>query len=222
MNYVRKQIKNIFLINIIVIFATKKMISHLNGSLISKNPTEAIIECNGVGYQVNISLNTSNVLPNINEKVFLYTLLIHREDTMQLYGFYDKSERSMFMLLISISGIGPKSAIGILSSITVSDLKYAIEKGNILLLKKMPGIGPKTAERLLVELKDKVNKIEIESGGVILSLDDTLNDAIAALVTLGYNRVVAEKAVRKAITNAKDMKLPIEDIIRASLKYVLQ
>ncbi|MCL2039707.1 MAG: Holliday junction branch migration protein RuvA [Bacteroidetes bacterium] len=198
------------------------MISHLNGILISKTTTEAIIECNGVGYQINISLNTSNVLPNVNDKVFLHTLLIHREDAMQLYGFYDKSERSMFILLTSVSGIGPKFAIGILSSITVSDLKYAIEKGNILLLKKMPGIGPKTAERLLVELKDKISKIEIESAEMSISLDDTLNDAISALVTLGYNRAVAEKAVRKTMTNAKDIKLPIEDIIRTALKYVLQ
>lgn len=198
------------------------MITHLNGTLIYKTTNEVIVECYGVGYQINISLNTSNVLPNVNEKIFLHTLLIHREDVMQLYGFYDKSERSMFTLLTSIPGIGPKSAIGILSSITVSDLKYAIEKGNMLLLKKMPGIGAKTAERLLVELKDKVNKIEIDSDKIVISLDDTLNDAIAALVTLGYNRTVAEKAVKKTMTNAKDMKLSIEDIIRTSLKYVLQ
>ena len=197
------------------------MISHLNGLLISKTPTEVIIECSGVGYCVNISLNTSKMLPNINEKIFLNTLLIHREDAMQLYGFYDKSERGMFLLLTSISGIGPKSAIGILSAITVLDLKYAIEKGNILLLKKMPGIGPKTAERLLVELKDKVNKIEIETNGTVSNLDVAENDAVAALVTLGYNRTVAEKAVKKTILNAKDVKLSVEDIIRISLKYVL-
>jgi Holliday junction DNA helicase RuvA len=197
------------------------MISHLSGLLISKNPTEAVIECSGVGYQVNISVNTSNILPKLNEKVFLYTLLIHKEDTMQLYGFYDKSERSMFVLLISIPGIGPKSAIGILSSITVSDLKYAIEKGNMLLLKKMPGVGTKTAERLLIELKDKVNKIEIDGSSITSEFNSVTNDAIAALVTLGYNRVVAEKAVKKAMANAKGIKLSIEDTIRTSLKYVL-
>ena len=197
------------------------MISHLTGLLISKTPTDVVIECNGIGFQVNISLNTSKMLPELNEKIFLNTLLIHREDTMQLYGFYEKSERGMFILLTSISGIGPKSAIGILSSISVSDLKFAIEKGNILLLKKMPGIGTKTAERLLIELKGKMNKIEIETAGIISNFDDMANDAVAALVTLGYNRTVAEKAVKKSITNAKDMKLSIEDIIRASLKYVL-
>jgi len=196
------------------------MISHLSGFLIFKTPTDAVIECNGVGYQVNISLNTSNRLPDLNEKVTLNTLLIHREDTMQLYGFYDKSEREMFILLTSISGIGPKSAIGILSSITVGDLKFAIEKGNIFLLKKMPGIGTKTAERLLVELKDKIGKLKLESN-VGVGFDDKVFDAIAALVTLGYSRAVAEKAVKKAISNTKDIKLELEDIIRLALKYVL-
>ena len=198
------------------------MIAHLSGLLISKTPTEAVIECNGVGFQVNISINTSKMLPELNEKVFLYTLLIHREDVMQLYGFYEKSERVVFLLLTSISGIGPKSAIGILSSITVGDLKYAIEKGNILLLKKMPGIGPKTADRLLIELKDKIGKIEIENSGEISKFDDVANDAMAALITLGYNKAVAEKAVKKAMISAKDIKLSVEDIIRMSLKFVLQ
>lgn len=198
------------------------MISHLNGLLIYKAPTEVVIECNNVGYQLNISVNTSNILPELNEKVFLYTLLIHREDAMQLYGFYNKSEREMFILLTSISGIGPKSAIGILSSITVGDLKYAIEKGNTLLLKKMPGIGQKTAERLLIELKDKINRIEIEGGEIISNFDDAANDAIGALITLGYNKSVSEKAVKKTISNAKDIKLSVEDIIRTALKYVLQ
>lgn len=197
------------------------MIYHLNGFLISKTPTDAVIECNGVGYQVNISLNTSKTLPQASEKIFLYTLLIHREDTMQLYGFNDTSERSMFILLTSIPGIGPKSAIGILSAINVSDLKYAIEKGNLLLLKKMPGIGPKTAERILIELKDKISKIELEAGVITSTFDDTTNDAISALITLGYNRAVAEKAVKKVMLSAKDMKLELEDIIRTALKYVL-
>ena len=199
------------------------MISQITGILISKTPTEAIIDCSGVGFHINISINTSDTLPNIGNKTGLYTLLIHREDTMQLYGFADKMERELFVQLISIPGIGPKSALSILSSITVPDLKFAISKGNFLLLQKLPGIGKKTAERIIIELKDKIKKINIDSTFISELQTDIINDATEVLITLGYNRVVAEKSVRKAIDFNKDVKnISIENLVKDALIFALK
>lgn len=198
------------------------MISFISGILTAKSPTEAIIDCNGVGYQIFISVNTSNQLPNIGETASLNTLLLHKEDSMQLFGFQEKNEREMFVLLNSISGIGPRSAISILSSMNVADLKYAIAKGNLLLLQKMPGIGKKTAERIIIELKDKVNKVSTDDYIPADSANSTALDTVAALVALGYNRNVAEQSVKKAIESTKDSKTnSVEELIRLALKFAL-
>jgi len=194
------------------------MIAQISGILVQKNPTEIVVDCGGVGYQLFVSVIASNKLNNIGDKVILKTLLIHREDAMQLYGFYDDTEREVFKLLISISGIGPKSALAILSSMDVSELRQAIINNNLLLLQKMPGIGKKTAERLVIELKDKI--IKIDTGTEIDNHNALAQEAIAALVVLGYNRAVAEKAVRKAITSSSE-NISIEEIIRLSLKFAL-
>ncbi|MDR0928026.1 MAG: Holliday junction branch migration protein RuvA [Ignavibacteria bacterium] len=194
------------------------MLAQITGLLVDKTPTEVVLDCNGIGFQVFVSVNTSKQLPATNTQATLYTHLIHREDAMQLYGFITKQERQAFLLLTAISGIGPKSAIGILSSISISDLKFAIQKENLLLLQRMPGIGKKTAERLVVELKDKIGKLDVATDGVLEN--DNANEAITALCVLGYNRTAAEKAVKKAVSQDADMSL--EDTIRLALKLAMK
>ena len=135
------------------------MIAQLRGKLVFKSSTEAIIDCCGVGYSVLISVNTSDSLPSIGDDVLLYTLLVHREDAMLLFGFKDVSEREAFKMLTSVSGIGGKIALGILSSLTVSALQQFVLGSNLVALQKLPGIGKKTAERLVLELKDKIINI---------------------------------------------------------------
>ena len=196
------------------------MIAQISGILVQKNPTEVIVDCAGVGYQLFVSVITSNKLHDAGSKVTLKTLLVHREDAMQLYGFYDDTEREVFKLLISISGIGPKSALAILSSISISELKQSVISNNLLLLQKMPGIGKKTAERLVIELKDKIIKIAtVETE--IDNYNALVQEAITALVVLGYNRNTAEKAVKKSLTVSENTDISLEEIIRLSLKFAL-
>jgi Holliday junction DNA helicase RuvA len=197
------------------------MIAQICGKLIQKKTTEIVVDCQGVGYHLFVSVVTSEKLQDIGATVTLKTLLIHREDTMQLYGFYDDAEKEVFKLLTSISGIGPKSAIAILSSINISELKQAITNNNLLLLQKMPGIGKKTAERIMIELKDKIIKIEMETTEI--DNNNVLKqEAIAALTVLGYNKVSAEKAVTKALTVTENADVQLEEIIRLALKFALQ
>jgi Holliday junction DNA helicase RuvA len=200
------------------------MIASITGKLIQKAPTEIIVDCNGVGYLLNVSINTSNQIGDVDSTVNLLVHLIHREDTMQLFGFETKEEKEMFLLLISISGIGPKSAISILSSISAPDLIYAIKVENKSLLKKLPSIGAKTSERIIIELKDKVSKLKTDSTSVVLNSETDSEDAISAIVALGYNRIVAEKSVKKALENLKESnnnKPTTEEIIRTAFKFTL-
>jgi holliday junction DNA helicase RuvA len=196
------------------------MIGHLNGILSEKSGTELIIDCNGVGYQVYSSVNTTERLPEEGEEIKLYCLLISREDSTNLYGFGTKSEREAFKLLISISGIGPKVALSILSSLTVEELQQNIVEGNTLALRKMPGIGNKTAERLILELKDKILKISsFEKSGYGQTQNLIRQEALSALNTLGYSRAVADKAIIKAFEESADKNLTAEQLIKLSLKF---
>lgn len=198
------------------------MIAVLRGILIFKSPTDVIIDCNGVGYELSVSINTSEKLPEINEEAKLYTLLVPRENALNLYGFYDTGEKEAFNLLTSVSGVGPKTALGILSSLTTSALQEYILTGNLLSLQKMPGIGKKTAERLIIELRDKVAKLGrfnvLDSNMTQFSVRD---EAVKALIALGYNSAVADKAVKQAIAENINEKLSIDLLIRKSLKYAL-
>ena len=197
------------------------MITQISGILIFKKPTEVVIDCSGVGYQIFTSVNTSDKLSEIGSKVTLQTYLIHREDAMQLYGFYNDMEREVFKLLISISGIGPKSAIAILSSISIAELKQVVTESNYLLLQKMPGIGKKTAERLVVELRDKMLKIDI--GETTTSASNIIaQESISALMVLGYNKAIADKAVAKAINSLSQNELTVENILRLALKFAMK
>lgn len=135
------------------------MFNYISGKLISKNPTSIVIDVGGIGYQLNISLNTFQKLPELESYVKVFTILIPREDSIQLFGFYDEDEKFMFDQLLSISGIGPKLAQSILSGISPDELRDFIIQGNSIALTHIPGVGKKTAERMIVELKDRLTKI---------------------------------------------------------------
>lgn len=192
------------------------MIGYLTGKIIAKKPTKILLDVNGVGYSVHISISTFEKLPELNELTSLYIYTSVKEDAIDLYGFSSPAEKEMFELLISVSGIGPRLAQSLLSGIQVDELKYAIDEGNLSRITAVPGIGRKTAERLLVELRDKMNKLtesfESAEAGAPSSIR---SDAIAALVNLGYNLKTAEKAVR-SIMNSKPTST-IEDVIKEAL-----
>jgi len=189
------------------------MIGYLSGKLISKKPTRILLDVNGVGYQVNISLNTFDKLPEDNSNIALHTYLAVREDSLTLYGFSSESEKQMFELLISVNGIGPKLAQSVLSGIQIDELKNALSTGNISRIIAIPGIGRKTAERMLIDLKDKADLVSEEKElSVPFKIKD---DAVAALTTLGYNQKMAEKIIRDVLT--VDPNIPIEELIKQAL-----
>lgn len=197
------------------------MITSLHGTLSSKSPTEVVITVNGVGYGVSIPLSTYEVMGAVNSEVSLFTYLHVREDALQLYGFATESERDLFRLLISVTGIGPKMAQSILSGLPVADLKSRIAEGNPQALTIIPGVGRKLAERLVVELRDKITKIEIFPG-LPASSDPQAHirsEALLALTSLGYNRMAAEKALRTAIQEANGREVTVESLIKAALRH---
>ena len=198
------------------------MIGQLSGTLIHKTSTEIIIDCGGVGYSAFVSVNTSDSLADAGNKIRVYTVLIPKEDALNLYAFENEPERETFKLLISISGIGPKIALGILSSVTVDDFQSIIISGNLHSLQKLPGIGKKTAERLLLELRDKITKI-IPSGVSDIKIKYSLivQEALSALVTLGYSRLVADKAIKSALNELSTDKLTAEQVIKSALKHAM-
>ncbi len=188
------------------------MIGYLTGKIISIKPTHILLDVNGVGYSVNISINT---FENISDKeivsLFIYTNV--KEDSITLYGFFTEPEKQMFELLISITGIGPKLAQSILSGIQTDDLKDAIQRGDISRIIAVPGIGRKTSERLVLELKNKVDQIS-EAGTKEIPFS-VKNEAVSALTTLGYNLKVADKIVRDTLS--ANPKLSLEELIKKSL-----
>ncbi|NMB81292.1 MAG: Holliday junction branch migration protein RuvA [Ignavibacteria bacterium] len=190
------------------------MIGFLSGKIISKKPTKIIIDVGGVGYLVNISISTFEKIAD-REEVSLYTYLSVKEDALDLYGFYSMAEKEMFELLISVSGIGPKTAQSILSGIQIEDLKEALKTANISRIISVPGIGRKTAERMMVELRDKVESLAESVEGVSFGTSNVRNDAVAALVNLGYNQKVADRTVR-AITD-RNPSISIEDLVKEAL-----
>lgn len=193
------------------------MIGYLTGKIISKKPTKILLDVNGVGYLINISISTFEKLGD-SDSVSLFTYLAVREDALDLYGFFTQSEKEMFELLISVSGIGPKLAQSILSGIQIDELNEAIKTGNIARLIAIPGIGRKTAERLLVELRDKVESLAVSFDSKSTAPFSVRNDAIAALTNLGYNRGNAEKAIR--IVTDKKPDASIEELIKEALSLL--
>ena len=191
------------------------MIHHLKGQLIEKNPTYVVIECNGIGYTVNISLHTYSLIPD-SEAISLYTYLQVKEDSHTLYGFIEKSEREIFKLLISVSGVGTSTARVMLSSLQPGEVTEAIASGDVATIQSVKGIGAKTAQRVILDLKDKVIKVMGE-GEVFVSQDNTnREEALSALEILGYNRRQAGKVVEKILKTEPEST--VESIIKLALK----
>ena len=188
------------------------MIGHLSGKVISLRPTVLLLDVNGVGYVVNISINTFETISN-KEIVSLHIYTNVKEDSITLYGFHNESEKEMFELLISITGIGPKLAIGILSGIQTEDLKEAILNGDVARVVAIPGIGKKTADRLILELKSKVSIVSV--GDEHAKHHGVKKEAVFALTTLGYNYATAEKVVRQILSSSPACTL--EELIKNSL-----
>ncbi|MDY7394582.1 Holliday junction branch migration protein RuvA [Aureibaculum sp. 2210JD6-5] len=191
------------------------MITHLNGKLVEKNPTYVIIECNGVGYFLHISLNTFAKIPDA-EALKLYTYLNIKEDSHTLFGFADKVEREIFKLLISVSGVGPSIGRTMLSSMTPEEIQRAIASEDVATIQSVKGIGAKTAQRVIIDLRDKIVKTyEISEDSA--SNNNTIKDeALSALEVLGFSRKQVEKLVQKIIQETPDTTL--ENIIKQALK----
>jgi len=191
------------------------MINHLNGRLIEKYPTHAVIECGGVGYFVNISLNTYTALPD-EEQTRLYTHLQVREDAHTLFGFYTLAEREIFRLLISVSGVGSSTARTMLSSMTPAQVRDAIAGGDVPAIQSVKGIGAKTAQRVILDLRDKVLKVYELDEVSPESNNTNKEEALSALEVLGFARKSAEKAVDAVLR--QDPLLSVEGIIKSALK----
>lgn len=197
------------------------MIALINGRLISKSPGIAIIDVGGLGYQVHIPLSCFYELPEPGASITLHIHTHVREDALQLFGFLSPKEKELFLALMSISGVGPKLALNIISGMPFDILVDAITRGDEKKVATIPGIGGKTAARLVLELKDKVAKLGTMAGGpcAISSAPNTQKDeAISALVNLGYKKNFAEEAVKRVCSGAEDMS--IETLIREALKLL--
>jgi Holliday junction DNA helicase RuvA len=191
------------------------MIAQIKGKLIDKTPTYVVIDCGGIGYEVKISLNTFSQIGE-GEICLLYTHFVVREDAQLLYGFKETSERELFRLLISVSGVGSSTAMMILSSLSPSETKQAILNSDVNTLKSVKGIGAKSAERIIIDLRDKIAKVD--SGSTIsLPINNTVKDeALSALVMLGFSKNPAEKALNKIIKEGDDFS--VEELIKRALK----
>jgi holliday junction DNA helicase RuvA len=179
------------------------MIAHLRGKLLVKHPTQAIVEAAGVGYDVTISVPTFSDLPATGGEVALHIHTHVREDAIALYGFLRSSEKVLFERLISVSGIGPKLAITILSGLAADEMVSAIRSNNIAQLTRVPGIGKKTAERMVLELRDKLPEAGPAATPAVSAMSAVEEDVLSALLNLGYQRPAAEKALAVAAKNGK-------------------
>jgi Holliday junction DNA helicase RuvA len=191
------------------------MIGQLNGKLVEKNPTELLVDCAGVGYEVRISLHTYTSIGS-EEAIKIYTKLIVREDAHLLYGFNTKEEREIFNLLISISGIGPNTAMIMLSSLTPNDVVSAIQTEDVRTIQSIKGIGAKTAQRVIIELKDKVIKLGSTAENISISHNTNRFDALNALLSLGFDK----KAIEKALDKISEEDQSVEELIKGALKLL--
>lgn len=191
------------------------MITHIQGKLVEKNPTNVVIDCNGVGYHLNISLHTYSQLSN-QENLKLYTHLQVKEDSHTLYGFSSLSEREIFRLLISVSGIGTNIARTMLSSLTPKQVREGIALGDVVLIQSVKGIGSKTAQRVIIELKDKVLKVYDIEEGTLTRNNTNKEEALSALEVLGFTKKQSERVVDRIISDHSEAN--IETIIKEALK----
>jgi len=194
------------------------MYEHLQGKLIEKNPAFAILDCSGVGYYVNITLNTYTHLGKAEDtKLFIH--LIVREDAMTLYGFHDVYEREIFRKLISVSGVGPSTARMILSSLSSAEVFEAIETSDVAVLKGVKGIGAKGAQRIIVDLKNKLDEMVLDSDKSPLKHNTLKDESLSALLALGFSKQMAEKGIKKVFTSKPEID-KVEDLIKEALKVL--
>lgn len=191
------------------------MIAFVRGSFVQKSPGQVIVDVNGVGYDLHISLNTYSAIAGL-EKGQLLTYLHITENSQTLYGFFDQTEKQLFLQLISVSGIGASTARVMLSGMQPEEIARAIVQGNVKQLESIKGIGKKTAERLIVELKDKLGKFSMSANPSSLAIPSVETDALNALISLGIAKAAAEQAIKKVIS--KDNSLTLEDTIKLALK----
>lgn len=201
------------------------MIAHLSGKVLLKQPNTVVIDVSGVGYEVTIPVSTFYELGDVGDSVALRVHTHVREDALQLFGFRTGREKDLFLKLTSISGIGPKLAITILSGMSADELVPAIRGNDLARLTAIPGIGRKTAERIVVELRDKLTAYAAEAAedtsavrSVAKAADDVRDDVVSALLSLGYQRAQAEKAVQRVLERESDRS--IEHVLRESLKLL--
>jgi Holliday junction DNA helicase RuvA len=202
------------------------MIAYLSGKLLEKEANSVIVDVHGVGYEVAIPLSTFYELGELGSEVTLRIYTYVREDTLSLFGFKTQREKELFLKLISVSGIGAKSGIGILSGMSADEIINAIRSNNLVRLNSIPGIGKKTAERIVIELRDKINTIS--AGGVepsqtsatatVSSGNDIYDDAVSALTNLGYQRQAAEKALNQAMQEGTEIS--VQKLLRRSLQLL--
>ena len=191
------------------------MITQIRGKLVEKNPTYAVVDCNGVGYLMHISLNTFSAIPD-SEAVTFFTHLSVREDAHTLFGFINKTEREIFRLLVSVSGVGPSTARTMLSSMTSEEIQQAIASENVALIQSVKGIGAKTAQRVIVDLKDKILKtFDIDE---VSAIENNTNkeEALSALEVLGFTRKQSNKVVANILKETPSAN--VEDLIKQALK----
>lgn len=191
------------------------MIAHIQGKLVEKTPTDVVIDCGGVGYQINISLHTYGLLPN-SDLIKLFTHQIIKEDSHSLYGFVEKSEREIFKMLLSVSGIGANIARTMLSSIEPKQIIQAIATANVVAIQSIKGIGSKTAQRVILDLKEKVLKIYDLDEVSMIQNNTNRDEALSALEVLGFIRKMSERVVDKVIKDNPEAS--VEIIIKQALK----
>jgi Holliday junction DNA helicase RuvA len=199
------------------------MIDFISGKIVEKNPTNLVLQNNGIGYNLQISVNTFEHMPKVGENVKLKTYLHVREDILQLYAFAQEKERDVFLGLVSISGVGPKLAQTILSGIKVDELIHAIQRGDVQRLTTISGVGKKTAQRLVIELKEKFTQSGLlvdgqEEGFPVLILSDIEEEALLALISLGYKKAIIEKALARVRKNGSPDK--VEILIKQALQNI--
>ncbi|MGI6706954.1 MAG: Holliday junction branch migration protein RuvA [Clostridia bacterium] len=195
------------------------MFAYITGLVEEQYENSVVIDVNGIGYLIHTTASTLRNVKGIGDTVKLYTYLYVREDALTLYGFYTKDEKSMFERLISVTGVGPKVALGILSTLSAADLALAIVTDNVRLLTKAPGVGKKTAHRLILELKEKIEKHELldtSAGKPFIEGDSRLQEAILALIALGYDRAEAVRAME----SIESVDMTVEEMILQALKRI--
>jgi Holliday junction DNA helicase RuvA len=196
------------------------MIAHLRGKLISKQPGQAIVEAAGVGYDVTISVPTFTALPSVGAEASLHIHTQVSEDQIALFGFLDSEEKRLFLRLITVSGVGPKLAIKILSGLNSERVVQALRGQDHAQLTRIPGVGKKLAERLVVELKDKLDDFAVAPAEPTAAQGPAVEDVLSALVNLGYQRPAAEKAIEQAVAKDESLAADFDGLFRGALKVI--